>query len=83
MIQNLLHGFGIAIMIVVLSMVSLYFDRDNRVTKKTSAYWFLTLSPAAFLIGFAMFLLPSFWQVEAGLSYYINKIFGWSGWNSL
>jgi len=37
----------------------------------------------AFLFGFAMFILPSFWQVEVGLSYYINKVFGWSGWNSL
>ncbi len=63
MAQNILYGLGASIMIIVMSMVALYFDRDNRVAHKTSAYWFLTLSPPAFLLGFAMFVLPSFWQV--------------------
>lgn len=40
-------------------------------------------TPMVFLIGFGMFILPSYWQVETGPSYFINKIFGWSGWNSL
>jgi len=70
-------------MIVILSLIALFFNRDSKVQNKNASYYFIILSPMAFLISFCMFLLPSFWQVETGLSYYINKIFGWSGWNSL
>jgi hypothetical protein len=83
MIQNFLHLFGIALMVLILSLIALFFDRKAQGQNQNSAYFFLTLSPMVFLLGFGLFILPSFWQVETGLSYFINKIFGWSGWNSL
>lgn len=73
---------GAALMITILSLISMYFDRHSS-PSKTSSYFFITLTPTIFLIGFALFLLPSLWQVETGPSYYITKLFAWSGWNSL
>jgi hypothetical protein len=70
-------------MVTILALVSVFFNRDNKGSNKTSSYWFLTVTPSVFLIGFMMFILPSFWQVETGLSFWINRILGWSGWNSL
>lgn len=83
MFQNFLIIFGMAIMITILSLVSIYFNHQDKNASRTPSYFFITLTPTIFLIGFASFILPSFWQSEGGLSFFVNKVFGWSGWNSL
>ena len=69
-------------MLFVYYMISFFFTLEDKKSSQTSAYWFIAFSPMIFLIGFAMFVLPSFLQVEKGLAQYINNIFAWSGWSS-
>jgi hypothetical protein len=68
-------------MLAVYYSISIFFDQSKDDSQK-SAYWFITLSPMIFIIGLAMFILPSFWQVEKGVAQYITRFFGWSGWSS-
>lgn len=83
MIQNFLHILGIAVMVTILSSVAFYFNHQEKGESKNGSYFFIAITPTVFLLGFAAFILPSFWQAESGLSSLINKVFGWSGWNSL
>jgi hypothetical protein len=36
----------------------------------------------AFLVGLAMFVLPSLWQVEKNFAPHLTKFHAWSGWSS-
>jgi hypothetical protein len=70
-------------MLLVYIMITSFLDLPEQTDDQSSAYWFVALSPAIFLLGLALLLLPSFWLVETGLAHLINRFFGWSGWNSL
>lgn len=78
--QYFLHFLGLAIVIVTYSMVALFFNVGPLDNPTSSSYWYLVLTPLAFLVGLTVFLIPCFWEGNTKLTRLINKVLGWKKW---
>jgi hypothetical protein len=82
MIQFVLNAGGFIIMAINFYMISFFFDLPKKTDSQTAAHIYLAFSPMAFLVGLAMFVLPSLWQVEKNFAPHVTKFHAWSGWSS-
>lgn len=76
-VQTFMQIFGLAIMVTTYLMIIPYLGESNN---SEGTYVYLILVPLLFLYGFAIFILPSFWEGEAKSTVIINRVLGWRTW---
>lgn len=73
-LQIVLQTVGSLLMLLNFLLIIPYLDKNSS-NKKPYAY--LIFSPFFFIVGLALFLLPSLWEAENVGVRLVNRIFGW------
>lgn len=73
-LQVFLQTFGSILMLLNFLLIIPYLNKD---AENKKPYGYLIFSPFFFIIGLALFILPSFWEGHALGTKLVNKIFGW------
>ena len=76
-IQYGMQLFGLVFIVWTYLSIIPYLDPSN--TSQTP-YFYMVMAPFGFLIGLALFTMPSFWEGSAKSTGFINSVLGWSKW---
>ena len=76
-IQYIMQFVGLFLIVLTYLLIIPYLDPSN--TSQTP-YFYIVMAPLGFLVGLALFTMPSFWEGESKSTKFINSVFGWSKW---